>query len=37
MVADGASAEERNAVRMQALGTAKRAELIEKNVLRTGL
>jgi septal ring factor EnvC (AmiA/AmiB activator) len=37
MVAEGASAEERNAVRMQALGTAKRAELIEKNVLRTGL
>ena len=37
MVADGASSEERNALRMQSLGTAKRAELIEKNVLRMGL
>lgn len=37
MVADGASAAEREMIRSQALGVAKRAELIEKNVSKMGL
>lgn len=37
MVADGASGEEREMLRAQALGAAKRAELIEKNVMQMGL
>ncbi|MBI4893094.1 MAG: hypothetical protein HY821_20895 [Acidobacteria bacterium] len=37
MTQDGASSEEREAIRQQALGAAKRAELLEKNVMRMGL
>lgn len=37
MIADGASPEEREMLRAQAVGVAKRAELIEKNVSKMGL
>ncbi len=37
LVADGATSEDREAIRLQALGAAKRAELIEKNVVKMGL
>lgn len=37
LVADGASPEEREMLRAQAVGVAKRAEMIEKNVSKMGL